>query len=321
MIKPRMTFGGWCPEFKDDILQLKRNHRLIHSVSLFYYMIRKDGHVKRTRRAEHPALIRWAKAHGVLVYATIGGTPPPLPAGITGKAGDRCIGEIVALCRKFGYDGFDIDFEAMPVAGRDPYTLFIAKLVSALHAMTPPRLVSSTIQDVPSAKDEATTAFDYHALGRLADHVRVMFYDYSWKGPGPLMPRGYFAEELGYARSRIPAEKFIAALPWYGRDWVPAETRHHDIVWMQKEKETSLAGMEELKERFGVKPVWREPEGEYTFTYDRDGKRHEVWMPDPRKFTWMVREVRKAGASGIYVWHLAHASPAHWRAVRTEVRR
>ncbi len=316
-----MTFGGWVTEDPDSTVQLKSNAGLLDSVSLFYYGIDTGGGVRRVVKAEDAGTIAWARKRGILVYATIGGTPPLLPAAIAGKAGERCVKELVALCERFGYDGVDVDFEAMGPGGRDPYTLFVAKLASALSVMKRPRRLSVTVMDVPSARDEASTAFDYAALGRLADHVRVMYYDYSYDKPGPLMPRGYFAEELAYARSRIPAEKFVAALPWYGRDWVPATGAHEDLVWTQREKETGLAGPAELMEQYGVAPEWREPEGELTFSYTRDGRRHEVWMPDSRKFAWMVAEVRKAGASGIYVWHLAHASTAHWQSVRDLVRR
>ena len=163
--------------------------------------------------------------------------------------------------------------------------------------------------DFPSAADEAGGPFDYLVLGRIADEVRVMLYDYSCDAPGPIMPRDYFADELAFARSRIPKDKFIAALPWYGRDWCGGHTE-------------DLTGISDLGDLpAGVTPVWREPEGELALSFTRDGKRHDAWLPDPRKFSWMVDEVRKAGASGIYVWHLGCASPDYLELVRKKVRR
>jgi spore germination protein YaaH len=103
----------------------------------------------------------------------------------------------------------------------------------------------------------------------------------------------------------------VAALPWYGRDWDLKERTTEDL--------TCLADAGDLPP--GLCPEWREPEGELTLSFTRDGKRHVVWLPDARKFEWMVNEVRKAGASGIYVWHLGCASGEFFRVVRSEVRK
>jgi len=304
-----MTFGGWVPAEVTDFALLERHARLLDSVSICEFTIQRDGGLVDTITPGQLAFLRWARARGIAVWATIAGTRRSLPAGIRGGAADRCVKELAAACDRLKLSGIDVDIEGIPGSARDDYTLFIAKLVSVLHAMAPPRRVAATVMDFPSAADEAAGPFDYTILGRLADEVRVMLYDYSCDVPGPIMPREYFAEELAFARSRIPQEKFVAALPWYGRDW---NTRNRETE--------DLTGLADLGDLGSVTPQWREPEGELALTYTRGGIRHEVWLPDPRKFAWMVDEVRKAGASGIYVWHLGCASPAFLDVVRVDVK-
>jgi len=316
-----MTFGAWFPDFRDDFTSFQRNYRSFDSVSLFYYGVTVTGAVVGASHPEHPGMIAWAKDHGVKVFATIGGTPPTLPGGYTGVNGEKCVADLVALCAKFGYDGVDVDFEGMNKDGREACTIFAEKLASSLRKMTPPRLLSVTLQDFPSAEDEVSMAFDYAALAKIADQVRVMIYDYSWQKPGPLMPREWFANVLAFARSRIPAEKFVAALPWYGRDWIPADETHKDIVFAQREAVTGLAGYRELLARYKVRPTWDEEGGEYWFKYSRDGKEHVVWCPEARKFDWMTAEVVKAGAAGIYVWHAAYPNPDSFKVLRKRLKK
>ncbi len=307
-----MTFGAWFAEFQNDFVTLQRHYRSYDSVSLFYYGVTENGAVAAAGPAEHRGMIAWAKSRGIKVYATIGGTPPILPKGFAGENGERCVRDIVRLCEELGYDGFDIDFEGIRNDARADFSRFVADLGAALKRMNPPRLLSVTVQDFPSAEDEASMAFDYREIARHADHVRVMCYDYSWDKPGPIMPHEWFSQVLEFSLSRIPAGKFIAALPWYGRDWIPADGTHIDIVYGQRDVLTGVAGYLEILNAHNVKPVWDAEGGEYRFSYTQAGKEHTVWMPEHEKFLWMAEEVAKRGAAGIYVWHAAYPDPGNW---------
>lgn len=316
---PRVMFGGWCPEFKDDLDQVRKHDRQVDSVSLFYYGVAPSGTVFRTGGPEDAKFVAWAKKKGIKVWATVGGTPPVLPAAISGTAAEQCVQDLADLAQRHGFDGIDVDFEGIDKSARQAYSEFASKLAIALKALSPPRGLACTVQDFPGPEDEATMAFDYGRLAEIADEVRVMLYDYSFDKPGPIMPHQWFADDLKFARSKIPAEKFVAALPWYGRDWIPAENSHEDILQTQTEKATGLAGYQELKRRFKVRPKWDADAGEMTFTYTRDGKLHVVWMPEAKKFAWMADEVKRAGAAGVYVWNLAHADHALWEAVKKKL--
>ncbi len=311
-----VTFGAWVPDFDDGFATFRARVGDMDSISLFYYSLSSTGAVIPPKAGEHRELIGWAQARGVTVWATVGGTPPTLPAAFSGAAGERAAAELAAVCERFGFDGIDLDFEGINRTARDAYTVFVRKLAATLHGMARPRRLAVTVQDFPSAEDEASMAFDYAALGAAADEVRVMCYDYSYDKPGPLMPRQWYCDILSFAGSRIPPGKFIAALPWYGRDWTGGGPEHEDLLHGQIEARTGIAGYLELLARHGATPSWDEEGGEYWFAYEREGKRHTVWMPEHRKFAWMAEAAVAAGAAGLYVWHLAYTDPASWEVVR-----
>lgn len=310
------TFGAWIPDFTEGVAQMKAHAKDLTSVSLFYYGVTVTGGVVNANKPEDPALIGWARKRGIKVFATIGGTPPILPAAYQGENAARLVAALCGKAERFEFDGIDLDLEGINSASRADYTAFVDRLNTALKAMKRPRLLAVTVQDFPNAEDEATMAFDYAALGRIADEVRVMCYDYSYDKPGPLMPHEWYSNILTFASSRIPKGKFIAALPWYGRDWVAGGPDHEDLLWSQRAKESGLDGFQVLMKRYRITPAWDEEGGEFHFSYTKDGQPHDVWMPEARKFAWMADEALKAGVAGIYVWHLAFPHPETWKTVR-----
>lgn len=313
-----MTFGVWISEWHPDWDLLKAAPELYTSLSFSWGGVHRDGSFSRVAPKNRDEIIRWARGNGIKTYLTFGGGKPDLPAGISGKAGDRCIRELKAEVEQYGFDGVDVDIEELDGSARVPYTRFIEKLAAALKAMKTPRTLSVTLQEVQNEKDEAGTFMDYAALGKVADTVRVMCYDINFDSPGPIMSREAFDGDLAFARSKVPAGKLVPAVPWYGRDWNVTDKAHQDILDRMTEKADGIAGFEELVRVTGAKPVWREPEGELTFSYTRAGKYHEVWMADPRQFAWMVDAAAKAGVAGVYAWQVEYGTPEYLKVVRAK---
>jgi spore germination protein YaaH len=285
------------------------------------YGIEKDGSLKRSDRIpDRTALMAFAKRHGIKVFLTLGCNPRDFGDGFGTKARARIVRESVALCATLGFDGVDVDIEELHRPAKETYNKLLADLGRAARGMTPPRRFAVTVASFEDADGEKDSFFDYAAIAALADEVRVMHYNCPWGEPGPLMPREVFARGVAYARSRIPAEKYVAAVPWYGVDWnIPAD-ENEDILWRMTDKETGLSSLNELVANYGGAPVWREPEGELSYSYTAEGKRHEVWVADVRTFGWMVDVVRAAGAVGVYAYQLEYADPACLDVVRRKVR-
>ncbi len=316
-----MTFGVWISEWHADWTVLREHPELYDSLSFSWGHIKRNGSLDRVAPKSRDAILAWAKQHGIRTCLTFGGSRPDLPPGISGKAGDRAIRELMAACDRYGFDGLDVDIEELDGTARGAYTAFIGKLAAAARAARPARTLSVTLQEVQNAQDEAGSFMDYAALGKLADTVRVMCYDINFDSPGPIMSRAAFAADLAFTLSKVPAAKFVPAVPWYGRDWNVTDKSQQDILDRMTEKVDGIPGWEEIVAGFGGAPEWREPEGELHLSYTRSGKHHEVWMADPRQFAWMVDAARKAGAAGVYVWQVEYASPGYVPVVRAKFNR
>ncbi len=133
---------------------------------------------------------------------------------------DRFLSQIVQYVVEMGYPGFDLDLEGINAGDRDAYTAFVARLADALHKRG--KILTLAI---PAKTSDVRTGwagpYDYAALGRHADLVLLMTYDYSWSSgpPGSIAPQDWVDKVAAFAVSQMPATKVLIGLAFYGYDW------------------------------------------------------------------------------------------------------
>ena len=139
------------------------------------------------------------------------------------------VASIVALTEREHYAGIDLDYENLHAGDRQAFTTFVTRLARALHARGKVLSVAVFAKTTNAGTDPRNLAQDYAAIGRAADQVRLMAYDYHWASspPGPVAPISWVRAVLRYARTQIPASKIILGVPLYGYDWV-GPPRHRD---------------------------------------------------------------------------------------------
>jgi spore germination protein YaaH len=185
---------------------------------------------------------------------------------------DNLIRNIVEYVVAEDYAGFDADLEAIEPEDRAAYSAFIARLAEALHA----RGKLLTIAVPPKEREVSrglAAAYDYAVLGRYADVVTLMTYDYagSWGEPGAVAPYGPVERAVAYAASQIPHEKVNLGLAFYGYDWnVTTASR---VRAFGHERATELARRHGAT--IGLDPETRSA----TFTYR--GAADEAWTRLP----------------------------------------
>lgn len=223
-------------------------------------------------------------------------------------ARQRHIAAIVALARQHGYAGIDIDYEDLHAADRQAFTAFIGQLAAALHAHGKILSVAVFAKATGPGYGPRNAAQDYAALGRAADQVRVMAYDYHWStsGPGPVAPVNWVREVLAYARTQIPVKKIILGIPLYGYDW---SGRHGaNITWQQAVR---LAARHRAAIRYDA--ASQSPWFAYTAA---GGGGHQVWFENPASTRAKLALAREAGTGGVFCWMYGGEAPGTWAALR-----
>lgn len=219
----------------------------------------------------------------------------------------RQVAAITALVQRGGYAGIDIDYESLHAADRAAFTAFVARLAAALHARGKVVSVAVFARTSGAATAPFSAAQDYAAIGRSADQVRVMAYDYHWASspPGPVAPAGWVRQVLRYARTQIPPARIVLGVPLYGYDWAGGHG-------------TGLSPLRawQLARRHHVVPRYDAASQEATFGYTgADGRRHTVWFEDAASSRARFQAAREAGIAGVFLWMYGYEDTATWAAL------
>jgi spore germination protein len=199
-----------------------------------------------------------------------------------------------------GYPGIDVDYESLPSSARTAYSTFITELGQALHAHTLNLSIAIPPQDESPVYGDSHYAYDYAAIGKAVDQLRVMAYDYSWVGspPGPVAPTDWVEQVLDYALSQVPPNKVMLGLAGYGYDWVGSRGTS-----LTATEAVALAKAQHVKvHRTGGQP-W--------FTYTSAGITHTVWYQDARGTAQAILLAHRRHV-GLFLWKFGGEDPTMW---------
>ncbi|MGE5289602.1 MAG: glycosyl hydrolase family 18 protein [Micromonosporaceae bacterium] len=217
------------------------------------------------------------------------------------------VAAIAALVQQQHYAGIDIDYENLQAADRQVFTDFVTRLGVALHAKGKILSVAVFAKTTNAGYDPRDVAQNYRAIGRAADEIRLMAYDFHWEtsGPGPIAPITWIQAVLRYAKSQIPIKKIILGVPLYGYDWVG--NHGTPVTWLR---------VFQLATSYEAQPRYDTSSQSPWFTYtDNSGRKHEVWFENAESTKAKLGAARGSGIGGAYLWMYGNAETSTWSAL------
>jgi cellulose synthase/poly-beta-1,6-N-acetylglucosamine synthase-like glycosyltransferase/spore germination protein YaaH/peptidoglycan/xylan/chitin deacetylase (PgdA/CDA1 family) len=214
------------------------------------------------------------------------------------NARSRLIAELVTNLLRDHADGINIDIEALKPGDRENLLDWLQDLAGALHK----EKLSLTV-DIPLNDD----AFDYEAIGRIADAVVVMAYDehFPTGSPGSISGKGWFEDGIDGMIHRIPTQKILVALGGYGYDWNTS-----------RKKEAEALGFDNvmaLAVRYNADIQTDTATVNSTFSYrEESGDEHKVWFLDAVSAWNQMLGARSLGVRGMSLWRLGLEESALW---------
>ena len=138
-----LASSAWCAPYQvaawtfgdSASLQAASDRAAIDEVDIDWYVSQRNLSVKGS--GVDRSFVSAAHARGIKVFATVsnysdslGDFDPDLASGIlAGKASsNKHISAIVSLCMAGGYDGVDLDWEALHPADRNRFSVFVTSL-------------------------------------------------------------------------------------------------------------------------------------------------------------------------------------------------
>ncbi|NPV29105.1 MAG: hypothetical protein HPY58_05470 [Firmicutes bacterium] len=212
------------------------------------------------------------------------------------------ISSLVNLVREEGHQAVNLDFEFVRPEDRGAFNTFLAELSQALKQVGADLVVAvpAKVREVPWH-----AAYDYGEIGKYADRIVLMAYDYSYRtgAPGPIAPYDWVERVIAYARQFLPPDKILLGLGLYGYDW-PEGKDASSLTFRQAE---ALAAAHQTF------PAWDPVSCLPHFTYvDEAGVKHEVWYENRASLKAKLDLARDQGLAGVSLWRLGLGFPEFW---------
>ncbi len=218
---------------------------------------------------------------------------------------DQHIGEIVNLVLSMGFDGIEINYEALPYPERFTFASFIENLTDELGRNFKDLSVTLYPRSTGDSVGLQCDAYLYEELGRAADMVKLMTYNEHWTThpfAGPIASYPWVEATVKYASETIDLAKIIIGIPTFGYDW-PVDPWGRTLrisrnyTYNEAERVRNLFGAERLWNDTGRCPYYR--------YYDQyvDHEMHQVHYTDNQSISYLLYLVQKYDLFGISLWH------------------
>lgn len=312
LLLPMSKFiNGWIPywQHEESLTTVEENKDIFNDVLLFDWVCEADGSVKS--HWYDPVPIDRLRVIGCPYWATF-------TSSMTGREAADMFDDVMAsrnlakkmidVAKSIGAVGLDLDFESINFnhSGNSKSRLKAnyPKFLAVVSDLSGALKVSATIPARLSDDDPDWAVYDYAAIGKSVDLVRIMSYDnHTGDGPaGPVSPLNWYKNVQQYAISRIPANKLQMGIPAYGYVWPDGTTLNSDKA-------------EDFANSHGVKLRYDMEAAEGTFSYGNN----VVWVATPASMAIRARVSREAGIAGVSIWSVGDEASMSWSLMRKAV--
>lgn len=247
-------------------------------------------------------IVSIAKRTGVHVYAMAvneGFTSAGLELAMSSPERMKAHAEqLVKIASDAHLDGIDLDYESLKASDREHFTTLVQTICSAAHAKGLKVVIALHAKESEPGTWDGPQAQDYAAIGKAADSVRVMTYDFHWEtgDAGPVAPPDWVGSVMKFSASVIPPTKLEMGIPGYGYDWLGKKGR--GIGWAEWTKLIAGHGA-------GTRdPVSQE------MTLNYDGR--TVFFSDGASNIPKLKIAKDLGLKGFALWRLGSEDPSLW---------
>ncbi len=226
----QLELAAWIPDWAtaSGFESLKNKTEIISTISPVWYEVNPDGSLKLKLPPNSQEILKFARDHKIKVVPAIAMFDHDIFSQVleTPANFQAHINAIMAEVSNNGYDGIDLDYESTKLTDKDLYFQFLSDLAQKLHTAGKTLEVSVlakwTDANIYPSLPETRQVQDWTEIGKIADEIRIMAYDYtsaSAKYPGPIAPVSWVEDVLKYAVSKLDPAKISLGIPLYSYEW------------------------------------------------------------------------------------------------------
>ena len=220
------------------------------------------------------------------------------------------------ILKKYDLDGINLDFEYFTDSSFPTVRYmnkFLENLSTALRNAEAKYILSIDVNAIVMLSDKA---YDLVKMGELADQIIVMAYDYrtpSSTTAGPVSPLDAESNEHSIKQSinslvgRLPLEKVILAMPFYGYEWETTSRQHKSSVIPNSGALATYKRVKELLEnRNDVVKHWDAKASSPWLVYEQSGAIKQIYYEDERSIGAKMSYVKENNLGGVAIWAIGY---------------
>lgn len=222
----------------------------------------------------------------------------------------------INILKKYEMDGINLDLEYFTDSNFPTVrhmTNFLQYLSTALKNENPKYLLSLDVNATVVLSDKA---YDLVKMGELTDQIIVMAYDYKTPSSlfaGPVAPidgeinEHSIRESINSMVGRVPIDKIILAVPFYGYEWETINRIHKSSVVPNSGALATYKRVKELLEnRDNVVKHWDEKSKSPWLVYDQSGAIKQIYYEDKESIKAKMEFIKNQNLGGVAVWALGY---------------
>jgi spore germination protein len=171
--------------------------------------------------------------------------------------------------------------------------------------------VHAKTADIPT--NRIIGAYDYAAIGSIADIVAVMTIDYGYPGgpPDPIAPIWWIEQVVQYSITQINPRKLQIAMPLYGYDKVVGTNATRAMSVVSAQNQAISTGSPIQFDQRSMSPWYRHWSARVE---------QVVWFEDIRSFIEKYRLMDVYQLSGTTYWQISLPAPQNWAYLRKKLK-
>ncbi len=220
---------------------------------------------------------------------------------------------LVSQAGEYGFEGINLDFEAVPEEAAASYLQFIRELSIKCREAG---LVLSSDVTVPMP---FSAYYDRGAQGEVIDYVIMMGYDEHYDGSEAGSVASLSFEENGIKAllEEVPKEKIISAVPFYTRLWRTKTNENGET-----EVSSEILGMDSagnvLTEN-GASASWNAETSQQYAQWESGGALYQIWFENELSLEVKAGLVKTYDLGGIAAWCLTFERPEIWKVIEKAI--
>jgi len=306
-IQPKVA--GYVPYWKTDTatVSFQQHAPSIDTAYFFWYELKADGTIGPISSAKsNEKILALARQRQIDIIFSLGNGWDSKRLHYWLATADRrhiLAQRIAQWAERQQIDGVELNLEPLLAEDRERLSDFVTLASRSLHAKRKQLHISVFPKTREPGGWSGQIAQDWQQLGRYADKVNIMTFNYSQNKPGPGTPLTWLETVLAFAVTKMPMEKIQVVLPWTGQLWRKNRTDPGPLTYRSAQML--------LRKGWSLR---RDANHEPYLVNRQEGKTETGYFQDTVSYNAKLNVIiqRFPGIGGVAHWYIGTEDPKVW---------